>query len=292
MTKNTVEQRLNDCLVNGSRAERLIATYMLANISGLPFDTSASISKQVGVSEPTVGRFCRALGYQSFRALKADLQHEIGGGAWLLGDRLKEFHNRSKSGEDLLGRGLELEIASLVRIYELSRTEQWARAVNRLVQSQYVFVAGFQTERGLAQYFANQLLYLRPNVFIVDIAGGNFADVLLNDEANSTLITFEARRYSRLSKLLAKHAKSRGIPLTLVTDAYCDWGHDLADEMFIVPTDFNMFWDSTAHFASLGNLLLNSVFNELGPLVEERLNTVTRLHGDFTGYVGDGPPQG
>ncbi len=48
-----------------------------------------------------------------------------------------------------------------------------------------------------------------------------------------------------------------------------------------------MFWDSTAHMANLSNLLINSVFKELGPLVEERLNSVTRLHGDFIGYVGD-----
>lgn len=133
MSAKTVEQRLNDYLVTGSKAERRIATFMLASIAELPFDTAASISKRIGVSEPTVGRFCRTLGYQNFKALKEDLQHDIGGGPWLLGDRLKEFHDRNKTGEDEPGRGLELEIASLVRIYELARTEQWARAVKKLL---------------------------------------------------------------------------------------------------------------------------------------------------------------
>ncbi len=148
MAVNTIEQRLNRCLATGSKAERRIATFMLANIAQLPFDTAASISKRIGVSEPTVGRFCRTLGYQNFKALKDDLQHDVAGGPWLIGDRLKEFHDRSKGGEDQLGRGLELEIASLVRIYELARTEQWARAVGKIARSHYVFVAGFQTERG------------------------------------------------------------------------------------------------------------------------------------------------
>jgi DNA-binding MurR/RpiR family transcriptional regulator len=291
MSAKTVEQRLNDYLVAGSKAERRIATFMLASIAELPFDTAASISKRIGVSEPTVGRFCRTLGYQNFKALKEDLQHDIGGGPWLLGDRLKEFHDRNKTGEDEQGRGLELEIASLVRIYELARTEQWARAVKKLARYRQVFIAGFQVERGLAQYFANQLQYLRPNVHLVDVAGGNFSDALLNEEKSTALVIFEARRYSRLSELLAKNAKSRGIPLTLITDAYCDWGHDLADEMFVVRTEFNMFWDSTAHMANLSNLLINSIFKELGPHVEERLNAVTRLHGDFIGYVGEAARQ-
>lgn len=287
MAVNTIEQRLKECLATGSKAERRIATFMLANIAQLPFDTAASISKRIGVSEPTVGRFCRTLGYQNFKALKDDLQHDVAGGPWLIGDRLKEFYDRSKGGEDQLGRGLELEIASLVRIYELARTEQWARAVDKIARSHYVFVAGFQTERGIAQYFANQLQYLRPNVHLVDVAAGNFSEVLLNERKSTALVMFEARRYSRLSELLAKNAKSRDIYLALVTDSYCDWGRDLADDMFIVPTEFNMFWDSTAHMANLSNLLINSVFKELGPSVEERLNSVTRLHGDFIGYVGD-----
>lgn len=64
--------------------------------------------------------------------------------------------------------------------------------------------------------------------------------------------------------------------------------------MFVVPTEFNLFWELTAQMASLANLLANSVFIELGPKVEQRMNEVSRLYSRYTGYVSDptGPSSG
>jgi len=58
--------------------------------------------------------------------------------------------------------------------------------------------------------------------------------------------------------------------------------------MFVVSTEFNLFWDSTAHMAILVNLLVNAVFIELGATVEERLNKISSMYSRFTGLVGDG----
>jgi DNA-binding MurR/RpiR family transcriptional regulator len=129
---------------------------------------------------------------------------------------------------------------------------------------------------------------------LIDLEGGNFAELLVSGKDQSCLVIFEARRYSRMARLLASKARKAGIPTTLVTDAFCDWGRDLVDEMFVVPTEFNLFWESTAQMASLANLLVNGVFIELGPAVEERMNEVSRLYSRFTGYVGDpsGPSVG
>jgi DNA-binding MurR/RpiR family transcriptional regulator len=153
----SVRQRLANCLGKATKAENAIASYMLANLNDLPFETAATLAEKVGVSEPTVGRFCRAVGYQHFKDLKIDLKADIGDHPWLIGDRLREFRERSRGGRDELARSLELEIASLVKLYELPRSKEWKRAVRRLAHRPQVFVAGFQTERGLAQYFVNQL---------------------------------------------------------------------------------------------------------------------------------------
>lgn len=292
----SVRQRLNDCLAGASKADRAIASYMLSNLGSLPFETAASLAAKVEVSEPTVGRFCRSLGFASFKDLKDSLKQDIGDRPWLISDRLRDFQARAQAGEDQLGRGLQLEIAALVAVYELAQTAEWKRVVTRLAHAPAVFATGFQTERGMAQIFVNQLQYLRERVHLLDLAGGNFAEVLLDrpGDAKPALVIFEARRYSRMAKLLAREAKDAGIPTTLVTDAFCDWGRDLASEMFVVPTEFNLFWDSTAQMASLANLLVNSVFIELGPKVEPRMDAIARLYSRFTGHVGDaaGPSSG
>jgi DNA-binding MurR/RpiR family transcriptional regulator len=294
----SVRDRLSESLATASKADKAIASYMLAKLNSIPFETAASLAEKVDVSEPTVGRFCRALGYLSFKDLKDHLKQDIGDRPWLISDRLKDFQRRAQAGEDQLGNGLQLEIAALVAVYELAQTPEWKRVVTRLAHAPAVFATGFQTERGMAQIFVNQLQYLRDRVQLIDLAGGNFVELLLSDHtavaSPPTLVIFEARRYSRMAKVLAQEARKAGIPTTLITDAFCDWGRDLVDEMFVVPTEFNLFWDSTAQMASLANLLVNSVFVELGPKVEQRMDAIASLYNRFTGHVGDptGPASG
>src|SRR5690349_2491339 len=201
---SSVRQRLTASLAEATKAEKAVASYMLANLTALPFETSATVAVKTGVSEPMVGRFCRSLGYRHFKDLKADLREDLGDAPWLIGDRLRDFRERSGRAADALARGLELEIAALVRIYETAQTKEWKRVVKRLASVGRVHVAGFQTERGIAQFFCNQLQYLRPGVQLVDLAGGNFVDVLLETPKDSALVLFEARRYSRLAMDLAE----------------------------------------------------------------------------------------
>ncbi|NSX53768.1 MurR/RpiR family transcriptional regulator [Parasulfitobacter algicola] len=285
----SLRERLSEANRSMSKSERALASYMIAEITTLPFETAASLAEKVAVSEPTVGRFCRSLGYNSFKDLKSHLKRDIGDQPWLIGDRLRDLQARYHAGEDQLVRGLELEMAALVAVYEIAHSPAWAVVVRRLATAKAVFATGFQTERGMAQIFVNQLQYLRDGVELLDLGSGNFAQILARNDTDAALVIFEARRYSRLAKDLATQAKAAGIPVTLITDPYCDWGNDVADELFVVPTEFNLFWESTAQMASLANLLVNGVFMELGPEVEDRMNHIADLYGHFTGHVGSAP---
>jgi DNA-binding MurR/RpiR family transcriptional regulator len=283
---DSLENRLENALLNGSKSDKKIANFMKGALNDLPFETASSVATKVKVSEATVGRFCRTLGYASFKDLKSHLQNDIAHNPWLMSDRVRELQDSAAGDDTGLTRGMELEIAGVVSVYEIVRSAEWQQVVERLANKHRVFVAGFQTERGIAQYFANQLQYIRDRVTLLDLAGGNFVEALVSD-GDACLVIFEARRYSRLAKVLAQEAQATGIPVTLVTDVYCEWGYAVADEVFAVPTQFNQFWDSTALMASLSNLMINGVFKELGPEVDQRLEKIARLYGRVTGHVGD-----
>lgn len=287
----SVRERLEACLPSASRAERALATWMLARLDAVPFETAASLAARVEVSEPTVGRFCRSLGYASFKGLKDHLKRDLGDRPWLISDRLAEFGRRAREDGSTSALGLQLEIEGLVAIHETARTEAWGSAVRRLASAAHVHVAGFQTERGMAQLFAHQLQYLRDGVTVLDLADGHFARLLAAPVEGHCLVMFEARRYSRLSKLLARDARDAGMPVTLVTDAYCDWARELATETFVVHTEFDLFWESTAQMAVLANLLVNAVFVELGSDVEARMEAVSGLYGRYIGHVGGSGPE-
>jgi DNA-binding MurR/RpiR family transcriptional regulator len=280
-------QRLKASLGNATKAESAIASYILGNLQSLPFETAASLAQKIGVSEASIGRYCRGIGYRHFKDLKARLQADLGDTAWLIGDRLRDFHARSRlEGATELAHALEKEIAAVVAVYEIAASPDFARAVRRLTTCGEVYVAGFQTERGHAAQLVHNLQYLRPGVHLADLAGGHFAEILLADPKSTALVLIDGRRYSRLTKRLAMQAKAAGIGVTLITDPYCDWARGNADEVFVVQTDLNTFWDTTSAMSSLIGLVVSGVFRELGAGVEERMARVSSLYNDFIGHTG------
>lgn len=282
-----LQRRLTDSLITATKAEAAIAGYLLNNLQSLPFETAASVAAKIGVSEASIGRYCRAIGYQHFKDLKSRLQADLGETAWLIGDRLQDFHQRSRQGNTEAARALELEIAAIVAVHEMTASPEFARCVTRLAKCPLIYIAGFQTERYLAEQLAHGLQYLRPGVHLADLAGNTFADVLLSDPSQTALVLIDARRYSRLTQELAVMAKAAGIAVTLITDPYCDWGRAVAREMFAVPTDLNHFWDASSPMASLVGQIVNGVFKELGAEVETRMAAVSALYGTFIGHTGN-----
>ena len=283
-----LRDRLSAALDGGTPSERAIAHYLLHNLTALPFETAAAVAAKVGVSEASVGRFCRSIGFRHLKDLKSSLQSDLGEKAWLIGDRLRDFHERSRQGDAELARALEREIAALVAVYELAATPAFQQAVERLARRASVFVAGFQTERGHAAELAHNLQYLRAGVQLADVAGGHFADILLSPPEGATLVLIDGRRYSRLTRDLAMAARDAGIPVTLITDPYCDWAPGIVTELFAVQTDLNHFWDTTSAMSSLIGLLVNGVFRELGTGVEERMARVSVLYREFIGHTVPG----
>ena len=138
-----IKQRLESSLSTAAPSGRAIASYMLANLYELPFQTAADIASKLGVSESSVGRFCRSLGYSHFKDLKNDLKDDLGDGPWLVGDRLQEFRQQSSQSPQALPRSFELEVGALVKVYEYSLTPQWQAVSQRLATRRKVFVAGF-----------------------------------------------------------------------------------------------------------------------------------------------------
>jgi DNA-binding MurR/RpiR family transcriptional regulator len=278
--------RLTASANSSSRVERQIAAYLLSNLGELPFETGASLAEKAGVSAASISRFCRSIGYGDIKDLKASLKSGSGEPAWLIGDKLREFHRRSLMGNQQLFIALEKEIAALTAVYALAVTAEFDRVVQRLARCPKVFVAGFQAERGYGASLANNLQYLRPGIFQADVAGGHFAEILLSDPSKTCVVVFDGRRYSRLTRELAFVAEERGIPVTLISDPYCGWARGKVSEILSVQTDLNHFWDSTSAMSSLIGLLANGVFKILGAEVEDRMEQVSALYNHFIGHVG------
>ena len=256
---------------------------MLANAHLLPFEHAAAIAAKVGVSPMTVGRFLRSIGYGGFGQLKNELRGAAASPGVLVSDRLDRIRGNVRDGV-ALHDNLQLEVNALIAVYEHVGTPLWNRTIARLVASDEVFVAGFQTLGGLAADFAARLQYLRPRVGVLDGRDGTFAELLAGSAKKPCLVLFEMRRYTKFSQLLAEQCRKQGIPVVMICDNHCHWARDCTDAVFTVNTESNLFWDAQAPFLSLTNLMLDHVVRKLKNRAAVRLKSLGALQDCFGAF--------
>ncbi|MFZ4109678.1 MAG: MurR/RpiR family transcriptional regulator [Polymorphobacter sp.] len=271
---NKVVQQLRERYDRFTVAERMIAGWLLDNMASIPFETAASIGQRVGVSAMTVSRFLKSMGYSGLAALKDDLRGELGDAPWLLPPKVG-------AGPD---SRLKAETAAIADVYRLAQTPEWAAIVALLATAPNVYVAGFQSERGLAAGFAHQLLYVRPGVHSLDGGSGLYAEVL-EASPSDVFVLVDIRRYSRHFRLLAERAVAAGVPVLVVTDPYCPWARDLTPHILAAEVSLGHFWDMDTALASLLNLLADDVMRRIGTAkVHARLALLSDRYSEFVGF--------
>lgn len=81
MREAPLRERIAEALDRLTPAERRVAELVAADPAVIPGATVASMAKAAGVSEPTVIRFCRALGLEGFAELRMAVVRAEGGAA-------------------------------------------------------------------------------------------------------------------------------------------------------------------------------------------------------------------
>jgi len=280
---NSLADRLNRDFPTLTKSEKAIASYMLANMNSLPFETAASIADRVGVSQMTVGRFLRSLGYKGLSDLKDQMRSVLDTAPLLISDRVDRIRTDAAT-EGKLREALELELAAILGVYELRGTRPWQQAVESLADASHVYVAGFQTISGIASDFAARLDYVRPGARYLDGRDGTFSELLAGDASETCLVLYEMRRYTKMSHQLAQAASETGAQIVIICDNHCYWARDYSETVLSVRTDSHLFWDLQSPFLSLNGLLLDDLIARLGDVVVDRIQKMRNLQDRFEAF--------
>jgi DNA-binding MurR/RpiR family transcriptional regulator len=265
-----------------SKSEQAVATYLTTHLRELPFLTAAKIATNAGVSQMTVSRCLRSIGYAGLEDVKRELNRSFHQMPWLIGDRYRQFVASGRA--DKLSANLDAEIKSLIGVYELARSPEFRRAAKMVANFDRVFVAGFQTVRGVAADFAQRLEYVRDNVRLLTGDNSTYSEAFAATSGKCVLVLIDIRRYSKQIRLLAAQAQDRRIPTIVISDATCSWARAFAVDVFLVNCDIGTFWDSNAPLTSFLNIFADKVIDLLGAKVGERIEELTRLQDRFGSF--------
>ena len=281
-----VLKRLQDAEMRRSKSDKLIANYFERNLSELPFETAKSIAARLEISQMTVGRYLRRLGFDGLDEMKAALRRGRSNPAWQVKGSMDRFQQDLREGKFIAGL-LQQQVDNLGRIYELTTSAEWQQTIDALIAASEVYVAAYQNVRGIAQYFAAQLSYTRPRVEFVDGLNGTYAEVLDGSVAGRVLFLHDVRRFASKARALAEEARRAGVKVILLTDEFCPWADEVSDVALVVPGSHGPLWDGAATMTAVMDLLLSNIIVLLGGEVDERVQLLTRLQDVFGDFETD-----
>ena len=264
-----------------TRSDERIATWLRLNEATLALENGASIAAKTGVSEITVSRFLRRIGYRGM----ADLKAELGSVAAKLHVNAADRYKRLLEGE--MGTLLKREADAVLGLGAQIARPEWEAAITIIDQADEVFVTGFQTVRGLAEDFARRLGIVRGSVRFVAAHDAGLVEWVPSRRRGSearVLVLVDMIPYAREAEIVVRTARNLGIEVVVVTDELNSWAQTHTAYVFHTSTKAGAFLESTGPAATLLNLITHAVAGRDPDKARQRISSWPEMLRDLGLY--------
>ena len=256
-----------------SPKQYILARFIAQNYADLEYSSITEISFATSVSEPSITRFARLLGYKGFPGLQEAIRAQIG--------EENHGHDSSQSFGKAGAEGVQkvideifaLEGKCIDKTYRNIDAAELERAADLLVKADRVVTVASGLNFFLAGYAASYLSIIRRNVVNVtrfDISDfAVFADLMEND----AVLAFTFPRYpTRTAKILELLRKtSPKTKIIVISDSVLSPAATHADCLLLTPQWTITFIDAYAAPMTLVHALLYAVFLKNGKTAAKRV---------------------
>jgi len=135
-------QRLEDHLPSLTKSQRRIASYLLTGYDEAAFLSAADLAERLAVSQATIVRFARAIGYNGFPELRRCLQELFRARATPASRLQRKLSELAGSQGHVLAKVLDMEVQYLTEASHSIELDDFDRAVDILLSGQRIFVFG------------------------------------------------------------------------------------------------------------------------------------------------------
>lgn len=211
-----------------TKSEKRIASYLRKNIDESAFLSAAEIADRLAVSEATVVRFARTLGYASYPALRADLQSNFRRRI-THSSRLRSKLDDLREAGDIFERLTVSEIDYLTQALETVDRGQLNKAVELLKERDRVYVFGLGPSETLVDLMELRLKRSAKQVITLTSAGREVLENLLLMNSGDLLVVIAFFDLNPTLNLVLEYAHEVGCKIILLTDTLESLIGDKAD---------------------------------------------------------------
>lgn len=209
-------------------SERKVVDYILNSAQEMIRETLAEVAQHSGVSDATVVRLCRSLGYNNFMELKLSLSRSLDNPSGLIHEDVREGDGAASIARKVLQTSIQA-VQDTLSVFDDSAFD---RAIDLMHGADRILIAGVGTSGPLAHEMYNRLIRLRMNCHVhTDIYLQVIEAALLTDRDVVLLISQNGTSFGPIRT--ATEARRRGAKVIVITGNAVSELSEMADVILL-----------------------------------------------------------
>lgn len=205
--------RVRDSLPDLHPSEHKLAELVLDFPGEMAGYTASEIAELANVSNATVSRFVRRIGYGSFDEARRAVRDEQRAGTALL-----RFSSKTPASSGAVATHFETSQQNLELTYGALDDAQIDGLAKALTTAPRVWFIGFRAGQSFAQYLGWQTSQVLSNVTVLPRAGETLAESLASLSSEDIVVLVALRRNSKLAGAVAGAAAAAKADLAVIED--------------------------------------------------------------------------
>jgi len=221
-------QLISECFPRLTKSEKRIANYLNQNQDEAAFLSAGEIADRLQLSEATMVRFARTLGFDSYPAMRVALQdnfrHRLTHSA-----RLRSRLDDLREAGDIFERLVASEMDYLTEALQTLDRKALNAAVELLRTHQRIFVFGLGPSISLVSLLEIRLTRSGRHVIPLNTSGREMLEPMLLMNSSDLLIAFGFFNLTPNLQMVLDYANQHKTPVILLTDTLGPMVGDKAD---------------------------------------------------------------
>lgn len=269
-------KKIDSIFCDLSPSQKKLAIYLKENWEQVCLMTAKEFGEKVGVSEATVHRIARQLGYESFLLLKKDLRENY------LNDRaLVKLQKAEITGEggNWLKQHFNNELSIIEKTSKMNSSENFDKAADIILSSERIWIAGWKLGLTITSNLRFVLNYMIGNCFMVDKA--ECSEYAVQIKEGDVLLVSGFQRYSVTTLKFAEEAKKRKAKIIVLTDSDLSPFAKYGDVNFYAAVYSSYFLDSYTAVLSVVNALISRIANSDLEKIKNKIQDIEQMYKTF-----------
>jgi DNA-binding MurR/RpiR family transcriptional regulator len=254
----TLHQLLKEKASSLTRSQKRLMQYILSHEEEAIFLNIENLADKVKVSEATVVRLSKALGFKGFPQFQKELRL-LFRTKLTTTSRLEETVRRGTNEGEVLFKILQTDIDNITVTMKEASVLEFREFVKAIDSAQRIVIIGLRSVYSLATFLGVALEFLQKDVWVVEPGIGDLWDRLLRLRKDDLVIAISFPRYTRVSVEAFKFAKSQGVKTLAITDSLISPLAQYADHVLTARYRMDSFIESFTAAFSLINAIVTAV---------------------------------